>query len=63
MYIRPVDPANDEFSLETSDGEPTQGTFYFVTRDFLRFDRQYVSRGYIRTHKFNGTGKRDIDIP
>ena len=63
MYIRPVDPANDVFSLETSDGELTQGTIYFVARDFARFDRMYVSRGYIRTHKFNGTGKRDFDIP
>ena len=63
MYIRPVDSANDVFSLETSDGERTQGTFYAVGRDFVRFDRQYVSRGYIRTHKFNGTGRRDIDIP
>lgn len=63
MYIRPVDSAKDVFSLETSDGERTQGTFYFVARDFVRFDRQYVSRGYIRTHKFNGTGRKDIDIP
>lgn len=63
MYMRPVDPENDVFSLETSDGEPTRGTFYAVARDFVRFDRKYVSRGYIRTHIFNGTGRKDFEIP
>ena len=63
MYMRPVDQAMDLFSLETSDGEVSKGTLNEVARDFLLTDRKYIQDGYIRMNRFNGSGRRELDLP
>jgi len=66
MYMRPVDQAKDLFSLETGNGkvwEVSEGTFNEIAQDFLLTDRKYIQDGYIRMNRFNGSGRRELDLP
>lgn len=63
MYVRPVDEAKELFSLETSDGDVSEGSFKQIAQDFLLTDRKYIQDGYIRMNKFNGSGRRELDLP
>lgn len=63
MYVRPVDQGKDLFSLETSDGEVSEGSFDQIAQDFLLTDRMYIQDGYICMNKSNASGRRELDLP
>ncbi|MGO9516605.1 MAG: TIR domain-containing protein, partial [Candidatus Korobacteraceae bacterium] len=62
MYVRPVDQAKDLFSLETSDGEVSEGSLSEVAQDFLLTDLKYRQEGYKRMNKGNSSGRRELDL-
>lgn len=63
VYVRPVDQAEDIFSLETSDGEVSEGSFSEIARDFLLTDLKYRQDGYKRMNSGNASGRRELDLP
>jgi len=63
MCVRPVDQAKDLFSLETSDGEVSEGSFSEIAQDFLLTDLKCRQEGYKRMNKGNSSGRRELDLP
>lgn len=62
MFVRPADNAGERFTLETSDGEISEGSLAEIARDYHLTDQERLQEGYTHTHTSNASGRKEFDL-
>jgi hypothetical protein len=62
MFVRPADNAGERFTLETSDGEISEGSLAEIARDYHLTDQERLQEGYTHTHTSNASGRKGFDL-